>query len=388
MKVLFCHDGPLRKDPNNHYYGTAHNNDTFKRYYSLSEEIIALIRVREIEEKEAREKLSKITISPFEVIETPNASTLHGMVFNRRKTKEILKDSILNADYIVARLPSINGFLAIDIAKKLNKPYLVEVVACPWDAYWNHSWKGKIFAPFMYYSTKTRVNKAPYVLYVTNKFLQQRYPTKGKSIGCSDVSLPKTEDIVLENKQKYFEKSVKDKIVLGTTAAVNVRYKGQQYVIEAISSLNKEGYNFEYHIVGGGDNSYLKSLAEEFKIADKVKFLGSLPHDKVFDYLDELDIYIQPSKTEGLPRSLVEAMSRGCPAIGADAGGIPELLNPEFIFQRGSVKDLTKKLKAMNINHMKSESESNFNKAKKFNLVKLNEKREKFYSEFKTIVKE
>jgi len=51
--------------------------------------------------------------------------------------------------------------------------------------------------------------------------------------------------------------------------------------------------------------------------------------------LDDVDIYIQPSRQEGLPRALIEAMSRGCPAVGSTAGGIPELLSPECLHQPG-----------------------------------------------------
>jgi hypothetical protein len=42
----------------------------------------------------------------------------------------------------------------------------------------------------MWYSTRKAVINAPYVLYVTNEFLQRRYPANGRHIGCSDVSLP------------------------------------------------------------------------------------------------------------------------------------------------------------------------------------------------------
>jgi len=171
-------------------------------------------------------------------------------------------------------------------------------------------------------------------------------------------------------------------IVLGTTAAVNVRYKGQQYVIKAISKLNKEGYNFEYHLVGGGDNSYLKAMAKKYKIEDKVIFLGTYTHKEVFDYLDMIDVYIQPSKTEGLPRSLVEAMSRGCPSLGTTVGGIPELLDKKNIFKKSSSKEIYVLLKQINRESLMNEAKRNFKKAQEYNKDVLNKKREVFYKDF------
>jgi glycosyltransferase involved in cell wall biosynthesis len=224
---------------------------------------------------------------------------------------------------------------------------------------------------------------AAYAVYVTNKFLQRRYPCKGKTLGCSDVALPPLSESILERRLNKIKQMTENRpIVLGTTAAVNVRYKGQEYVIKAISKLNKEGYNFEYHLVGGGDNSYLRSVAEKYNVVDKVKFLGSLPHDKVFEYLDDIDIYIQPSKQEGLPRALVEAMSRGCPVLGSKTGGIPELLNDKFIFRKGSVEDIVTLIKKMNQEKMKEEAIRSFQKAKEYDSSVLDKKRMEFYQDF------
>lgn len=383
MKVLFCHDGPLRKDEYNNYYGTAHNDDTFSRYYTIADQLSVIIRVKHICKSEAELRLSKITVSPFEVAECPNMSNLKGILFNKQKAKKIIYKEINKSDYIVIRLPSFIGNLAVDIAKELNKPYLVEVVACPWDALWNHSIKGKLVAPFMYYATKKRVKDSDYTIYVTNKFLQKRYPTNAVNIGCSDVSLPSLDESILKRRINKIKQMIdKRPILIGTTAAVNVRYKGQEFVIKAISKLNKEGYNFEYHLAGGGDQRYLKSIAYKYGVLDKVKFLGVIPHNKVFDYLDDIDLYIQPSRQEGLPRALVEAMSRGCPSLGSITGGIPELLNKKFTFNNGKVIEICNLLKKLDRETMIEEAKRSFEKAKEYDKMELDKKRGEFYEKF------
>src|SRR5690625_6721872 len=106
----------------------------FKRYYSIADKIAVVIRLDKIQSGESTRNLSQITVSPFEVFETPNISSAKGILFERSKAKGIIRKAVLKSDYIVARLPSMSGFIAIDYANKYDKPYLTEVVACPWDA--------------------------------------------------------------------------------------------------------------------------------------------------------------------------------------------------------------------------------------------------------------
>ena len=63
-------------------------------------------------------------------------------------------------------------------------------------------------------------------------------------------------------------------------------------------------------------------------LRDRIVSRGRIPTGApIFEFLDSLDLYLQFSRGgEGLPRALVEGMSRGCPAIGSTVGGIPELL--------------------------------------------------------------
>ena len=389
MKLLFAYSDNFKKDEYGNYYtGGSADEEMWERYANITDELNIISR---IDKSIYRMEYAKKYFNTFDgtnknFIPIPRFQPSVAELFNIRKyikAKRTIQKSVINIDFVIARVPSVIGNIAIKYAKKYKKPYLVEVVGCPWDAYWNHSFKGKLVAPFMYYSTKKVVKGAEYAIYVTNEFLQRRYPSVGKTLGCSDVSLPPLDENILRRRlNKINQMSGNKPIVIGTVAAVNVRYKGQQYVISAISKLNREGYNFEYHLVGGGDDSYLRSIAKKFNVEDKVKFLGSLPHEEVFRYLDNIDIYIQPSKTEGLPRAVVEAMSRACPCIGSNAGGMSELFGSNFIFPKGSVKEICRLLKMMNKEIMLEEAKRSFNKAKEYDKELLDRKRNKFYNSF------
>lgn len=385
MRVLFCHNGPLRMDKQGNYYGVAHNDEMFKRYYAIAENLSMITRIARVSEKETT-GLSKITVKPFSVIECPNTASLKGQLFEGRKAERIIEKAVQNTDYVVARNSRI-ALIAIKYAKKYNKPYLLEVVACPWDAMWNHSLKGKILAPFSYLSVKRVAKNSQYVVYVTNDFLQRRYPTKGKSTNCSNVALTEFDDKVLERRLEKIESmDESSKVIIGTTAAVNVRYKGQQYIIKSLGKLKRQGITkFEYQLVGGGDQSYLKKIAEKHDVVDQVKFLGAMPHSNVFEWLETIDIYAQPSRQEGLPRALIEAMSRALPAFGARTAGIPELLESEFIISntRKNIDEICDVLQSFDQDIMLQQANRNYRESQKYQKEVIETRRKHFFEKFK-----
>lgn len=247
---------------------------------------------------------------------------------------------------------------------------------------------GKLIALPSYITMKNIVKNSKYNVYVTSDFLQKRYPSEGKNTNCSNVALTEFDEKVLENRLRTIEDKEKtDKIVIGTTAAVNIRYKGQQYVIQALGKLKKQGItNYEYHLVGGGNQTYLKEIAEKNDVIDQVRFLGPMSHNNVFEWLQTIDLYVQPSRQEGLPRALIEAMSRAIPAFGARTAGIPELLDNAFVFSntRKNVDEIIKILKSFDKETLSIQARRNFEESKKYRREVIEERRKIFFECFKS----
>lgn len=298
-----------------------------------------------------------------------------------------LKKVISRCDLVICHLPSASGNIAIDIAKKYNKLYVIGCVGCVWDSLFNYNWKGKLIAPLEFFKMRQIIKKAPFVFYVTQYFLQNRYPCKGSTIGCSNVDIHISDEGVIRRKQNFLKEST-GRINLMTTAAVDVRYKGQQSVIRAVAQLIKEGLDIHYYLAGGGDNSYLQSIAVKLGIRQNVHFLGSISRQEIFDYLDRIHCYIQPSKQEGLPRALVEAMSRGCPALGSTVAGIPELLSADCLFKASDVETIVNLLKSMTMDKALRCSKENFEKAKLYDKQVLDKRRDDFFKLVIQMIKE
>lgn len=371
MSIVFAHDHKFRKINGKIYSPGGLPNDVFSRYTDVFGEVTVIARI--IREKNENPKYSQITNSQVKICE-----------------KAVLKEAVAKSDGVIARLPSVIGALAVREARRQKKPYLVEAVGCAWDAYWNYGVKGKLVAPLAFLLMRSQVKKAPFVIYVTNQFLQKRYPTNGKQANCSNVNIQKTDTEVFEKRIGRIKQNVSP-IIIGTTAAIDVPYKGQRFVVEALKIEKEKGNTqYEYQMVGGGDGSIIAEYAKEADVEEQVVVLGSMPHEQVLSWLDNIDIYIQPSLQEGLPRALIEAMSRGLPCIGTNAGGTGELLEKQYLINTGK-KNLIPANMARTIEiisdpaEMKKQAERNFKEANTYYIdTIINEKRKAIFSEFKS----
>lgn len=380
--VLFVHDGPMLYNERQDAYMAVHyNNKIVDRYSVFGDKVSFLMRKKCIDQDE-KENYSGIDHPAFHFIEVPNYKSIKAY-YKKREAKKIIEKAVQHHDVIIVRLPSANGTIAFHYAKKYNKPILVESVACVFDALWNYNWKGKLQAHFKYYQKRKLMKQATHTIYVTNEFLQSRYPTDGKSIGCSDVVLNEfDEDVVNRRINKIEQRKKEQPLVLGTVAALNVPYKGQADVIKAVGVLKNRGIEVVYKLVGQGDPARLEKTIKEFGVEEHVEIIGPLPHEKVFDFMDEIDVYIQPSRQEGLPRAMVEAMSRACLVTGANTAGIPELIEHKFVFEAGDTNQINSIINSIGGNMMKEQAKRNFNEAKKYRTSVLNQKRKSFYEEF------
>lgn len=196
------------------------------------------------------------------------------------------------------------------------------------------------------------------------------------------MELPANNRSVLTNRISKISNNNATHLSLATIGAL-IKVKGHIDVIKALSILKKDGYLFYYHIIGGGDKTFLENLAIKLDVADQVIFHGVLPHNKIFELLTDIDIYIQPSKTEGLCRALAEAMSMACPAIATNVGGNPELVNSKWLYQSGNSKMLATQIKGLSEKHnLLTAANENYTTAQSYQADLLNKRRNEFISSF------
>lgn len=123
------------------------------------------------------------------------------------------------------------------------------------------------------------------------------------------------------------------------------KQKDQKMLINAIKDLPKDQYLLTF--VGDGETLLeCKELVHTYGLGSNVKFLGF--KDNIVPYLIDNDVYILTSYYEGLPISIIEAMSYGLPIIASHVGGNAELVNNgENGFLVENVDQLSKVLRYM-----------------------------------------
>lgn len=304
---------------------------------------------------------------------------------NKKYNRLLLETTIPGMDLVIGYAPSGNADMALKIAHKHSIPFMTFLVGCTWDALHNHHrLPARVMAPISWYTTRQTVKKSEYVHYVTKEFLQRRYPTDGKALGCSDTNLGMPNSEALKERLQKIETKRPDGIIkLVTTANIDVRYKGQEYVIKAIAQLKKQGdIRCHYYLVGAGKGEYLRNLCRTLNVEEQIHFEGRKTPEEVMRILANSDIYLQPSLQEGLPRAVVEAMSVALPCIGFDTGGMAELLQPEFVIKQKSVEGLICCLKSLqDIKKYKETAEYNFRKAGEYEHSKLVAQIRSFFAE-------
>lgn len=372
--ALFVFDHKYPIDTKGRYcYSSGFDQDFFGRYFEIFDRFDVFGRYLKIEDGKAK---------PIETSVYP--TTVYTVTSNKNifEGYASLKHKIMQYDCVISRMPSLLGAIAIDICKKIHKPYIVEIVACTYDALYNSpSWKRRVMATPAECIYRRCLRRNPYNIYVTKDFLQKKYPTTGSYIACSNVTLNEVSDEILENRLVKLDKT-QDKIVLGTTSTLNVDFKGQQYVIMALPQLVAKGFNVEYQLVGDGDGSWLLDIAKNLGVEQRVKVIGRLNHNDVFNWLDNIDLYVHPSCQEGLSRAIIEAMSRACPIVGCDTGGIHELIEDEFIVPKKDVNGLADAIVSMLNSPMAEHAIYNFNNSKEYFKGVLYERRKDYYSNF------
>ncbi|MGE0267507.1 MAG: glycosyltransferase [Candidatus Omnitrophota bacterium] len=393
MKVLFVHSVRFVRTPDGRVFAEGQfSYEGWTRYLKYFDELTVAGRMSERTTVPEKWNLSSGPRVTF--IGTPDDHGQRLKQLQQGEARSILKKAVANCDAVIVRQSQL-GWVAAQQARRAGVPWAVEVVCNSWDSYWNYgALAAKLYAPVAEWKSRYWIKRAGFAIYVTQEYLQRRYPCRGFSCGVSDVEVGSETDVPNGVEKKITRWKTRDKdgakpFIVGLIGDLFHRGKGLHVAMRAMRRLRDQGILVHLRVLGSGPQDGWLSEARQIGVEDLLFLNGSLPSGgPVKQWLDDLDIYIQPSFTEGLPRALIEAMSRGLPALGSKVAGIPELLASECLHRPGDDKTLAQQLARMvqDSSWRLQQAQRNWDEAQNFCGNRLQARRDAFWNQFSEYV--
>lgn len=386
MKLLLAVDSHVYRTPDNKYWCKGITGyDFFARYLSGGfTQVDVMARVLDVNYETVQNYL-QADGNGVSFIDLPFARGSKEYLLKFFAIRKKISKHISNYNHAIFRLPSILSFLVLQQYSKQRKVYYgVELVADCYESFKNK----KIMQWYFTKLTKKYCANANGMSYVTEEYLQNFYPSFARINGSdaqhfetyySSISL--SEEFI--GKQKFLNKD-KEIIITHISNKTNATIKGQDILIKALKLMIDSGINARIVFIGDSEiKEYYFGIAKSLDVDDRIIFTGMISDKNVIrDYLLNSEIYIFPTISEGLPRSVIEAMAVGLPCIATAVGGIPELIESKYLVQEQSDFNQFAKLAIQLLtdeNEYSVCSEYNLEKSKSYLEDKLNMKRMNFY---------
>ena len=163
--------------------------------------------------------------------------------------------------------------------------------------------------------------------------------------------IPEPEFLEREIARKFLEEKIKidlkEKFLIGSIGRLDYS-KNYEFLIEVFPEILKIKHDSVLIIVGEGpERKKLEMLIEKQNLKGKVFLLGELKDAS--KYLKAFDLFVLPSRYEGLSITLIETLFSRIPVLSSDVGGNREILGENCTFQLNNTKEFLEKLKNLKI---------------------------------------
>lgn len=387
MKLLLPCDNYLFLYKKQLYAKSQEEYDLFKRYIRIFDSLRLVARCAMVDE--LKPTYVPITDNRIEVVTIPMFRGPIQFLKCFVKIKKSIKGIYNDVDAGMLRLPSIMGsYIGYSMIRK-HIPYAAENVYDSQDGYRSSDkLTERILWRLMDYLQRHLCYKADGVSCVTQFYMQRRYFSKKKDSFSSHYSTLALFPSFYTHERKFPSQKTSYSIVHVANPVVTKGRKGHEQMIQMLQEVTLNNLDVRVVFIGGGSEEELEKLmklAMECGVSDKVTFTGYISKTEIRNYLLKADLFVMPTKAEGLPRVVIEAMSVGLPCISTRVSGLPELLQDHFLTEYHDVDSLSKLVIEMLTTPELYEkaSQENFEKSKMYENCILEQRRDVFYKELK-----
>lgn len=147
--------------------------------------------------------------------------------------------------------------------------------------------------------------------------------------------------------KEYISPISKEKIIVAVAALE--KWKGIDILINSLNLIAIQNTDYKVIIIGdGSERTNIENQIKEYGIDPAITIMGRIAFADVQAILRKAEIFILPSRADGTPQALLEAMANSCIVIGAKVGGIPEIIEHNtdgFLFKKEDAHELSLILK-------------------------------------------
>lgn len=384
MKLLLSGDNYVYQSHGKYFAADQESFDLFCRYLSVFERVRLVTRCIPSSSIDSSwiplDNEPRIEFFPLPIFHGPKE---YLKVFF--KIRKLAKKSIEGCDAAVLRVPSTVAMVVGKFVKNTKIPYATEVVYDAEDGWRLSSGLNRIIWKKIDNDLRMLCYYAEGVSCVTEHYMQRNYFSKKKNAfytHYSSLALPMS--FYSTTPKKYPQG--KSFVIAHTSKQIQFNgRKGHKELVSAISLLNKKGVNVGVKFAGADYENGIKKLqqyARQLGIEEKLEFVGYLDKTNLSSFLESSDLFVLPTKAEGLPRVIIEAMAKALPCISTNVSGIVELLDEEYLVKNFYDIDSLSSCIEKIVKHpgvYESASEKNLKKSLEYEESLLQKRRIDFY---------
>jgi glycosyltransferase involved in cell wall biosynthesis len=389
MKLLVVLEHRFFALPNDELVYCERNVDYsfFKRYLNVFEEVTVCARTVDV----GSDFEGKLIASGERVsfLKLPNSRGAKEIMKKAPSYRKILKENLDKCDAVLLRAPSAMSLLTLDVVKKSGKPFAAEFVVDPQiqDSE-DKSFASEIIKKVMVRHAKKLCMEANGVSYVTDYVLQKDYPCRAITDGESKKYFTagySTIDIRAEQYSGLHPfHTGEEPVVVVLTGYMDGNRKGHTIAIDVVKRCVDQGLNLVLKFIGTGPlEQTFREYAKKCGMEDRVLFMGQIyGYENLQKELINSDIFIFPTSSEGLPRSLIEAMANGLACISSPVAGIKEMLPEQYLVEREDVERMAEILKRLvcDVEERESAAKANYQTSLKYEYHNLEKIRTEYYT--------
>ncbi|MDC6166173.1 glycosyltransferase [Paucibacter sp. XJ19-41] len=379
--LLVVDNAHIYRTPDGKYYAPSlYDNTFFNRYLAIFDKVRFIAKTKLVDRIDTG-RFIQIDAPGLEIHELPWTQGLSALARRLPAVLARYRSASAGTDCAIYRVSQLESYIAY-LFRDRRQPFYLEVVNDP-ETFVHMPTMLRWVNQFM---LRVMLKHADGAAFVTERVLQEKYLPPAR---LSDARFERSHYSSIELKPDWmgpprrFLSSLQTVHLAHVSNSIDNDIKGHQTAIKVVHLLKTYGVPVTLTFIGDGSFvDALKAMCQDFNVTEQVRFVGRI-HDRaeLLRQLRETDLFLYPTRLEGLPRAVIEAMAVGLPTLSTPIAGIPELLDAAYMFDPDDADGFASAIVRLRErpNELSAMSQHNVETASKFSKEILDERRSRFY---------